>query len=147
MTTITRITLWSSSPLAGGKESMKGERGSKDNGDDDDRDDDDGDNKTTTMVTKMIMMNDDDDDGNDDGIDDGNNNGKDDDNDNGGDDNNEHDGDDNEMTTRQWQNDDERRSDNQLGRTRGNCNEMTMIGQRQAARSLVLHQPFEATIN
>jgi hypothetical protein len=42
MMTIIMITLWSSSLLMGGKEPMKGERGSKDDRDDDDGDDDDG---------------------------------------------------------------------------------------------------------
>jgi hypothetical protein len=51
------------------------------------------------------------------------------------------------MMTRRQRDDDERRSDNQPGRTRGNRNEMAMIGQRQAARLLALNQPFEATIN
>jgi hypothetical protein len=50
-------------------------------------------------------------------------------------------------TTRHGRDNNERRSDNQPGRTRGNRNEMAMIGQRQAARLLALHQPFEATIN
>jgi hypothetical protein len=50
-------------------------------------------------------------------------------------------------TTRQQRDNNERRSDNQPERTRGNHNEMAMIGQRQAARLLALHQAFEATIN
>jgi hypothetical protein len=100
MTTITTITLWSSSPLAGGKEPTKGERGSKDDGDDNDGDNDDGDNEMTTMVTKTTMMNDDNNDGNDDGNDNGDNNSKDNDDDNGGDNDNKHDGDDNKTTTR-----------------------------------------------
>ena len=52
MTTITTITLWSSSPLAGGEEPTKGERGGEDDGDDDDRDGNDGDDEMTMMVTK-----------------------------------------------------------------------------------------------
>jgi hypothetical protein len=52
MTTITMITLWSSSPLAGGKEPTNGERGGKDNGYDNDGDNNDGDDKTMTTVTK-----------------------------------------------------------------------------------------------
>jgi hypothetical protein len=142
MTMITMITLWSSLPLAGGKEPTKGERGSKDDGDDDDREDDDRDNETMTTVTKTTTMIDDNDDGNKNG---------------------------NDATTmaktttttmvattmtsmmatrmRQRRDNDERRSDNQPGRTRGNRNEMAMIGQRQAASLLALHQPFEATIN
>jgi hypothetical protein len=147
MTTITMITSWSSSPLAGGKEPTKGERGGEDDGDDNDGDDDDGDDETTTTVTKTMTMNDDNNDGNNDGDDDGDDNGEEDNNDNGGDNDDKHDGDNDKMTTRQRRDNDERRSDNQLGRTRGNCNEMAMIGQRQAARLLALHQPFEETIN
>jgi hypothetical protein len=50
------------------------------------------------------------------------------------------------MMMRQRRDDAKRRSDNQPGRTRGNRNEMAMIGRRQAARLLALHQPFKATI-
>ncbi len=105
MTTTTTITLWSSSPLAGGKEPTKGERGGKEDGDDNDGDNDDGDDKTTTMVTKTTTMNDKDNDGNKNRNDDGDNNGKDGDNDDGGDNDNKHDGDNNKTTMRQQQED------------------------------------------
>jgi hypothetical protein len=147
MMTITTITLWSSSPLVGGKEPTKGERVSEDNGDDNDGDDDDGDDETMTTVTKTTTMNDDDDVGNNDGNEDGDDNGEDDDDNDGGDGDDKHYGNDDETTTRWRQDNVERRSDNQPGRTRGNRNEMVMIGQRQVARLLVLHQPFKATIN
>jgi hypothetical protein len=43
MTRITTIMLWPSSPLAGGEDTTKRERGGKDDRDDDDGDNDDGD--------------------------------------------------------------------------------------------------------